>query len=308
MKTKAALPIIALCLALLLPLQLRIDAGMSAADKIDEVLYLPSGDKVKRISFGFDGILADFYWLRSVQYFGRQLLNEQNEFDWARMATVRLDLLYPLLDITTTLDPQYVEAYRFGSLFLPDYNREQAMNLINKGIQHNPQNWRLYQNLGTIHWQFKEYQQASEAFLRGSEQPDAPPWMRVIGGVMLAYGGERSTACQLYSTLLQDALKNNDEITARQMEGQLNRIIALDEVDYMNQLVGRYREATGNCPPALGALVPTLRQASGAVSACGQPIRVQINAQGQPVSPLGQPYRFDAANCKVLMPFDLYEP
>src|SRR5688500_16885335 len=121
MNTKVALLLIIICLALVVPLQQRIDASRSLEVSIEEVLYLPSGDKVKRVSFGFDGILADIYWLRSVQYFGQQLLNDSNEVDWSRMAKVRLNLLYPLLDITTTLDPKYIEAYRFGSLFLPDY-------------------------------------------------------------------------------------------------------------------------------------------------------------------------------------------
>ena len=55
-----------------------------------------------------------------------------------------LDLLWPLLDVTTTLDPHLLVAYRFGSMFLSDAPPRGAgrpdlgMQLIQRGIQANP--------------------------------------------------------------------------------------------------------------------------------------------------------------------------
>src|ERR1051326_2967520 len=140
MKTRVALIIIAIFLALTYPIQQYIDKHHPVEEAVEQVLFLPAGNIVKRLSFGFDGIMADFYWMRSVQYFGRQMLDENQEFDWSRVGKVRYDLLYPLLDITTTLDPNYIEAYRFGALFLPDYNYNQALKLLLKGIDNNPAN------------------------------------------------------------------------------------------------------------------------------------------------------------------------
>jgi len=37
---------------------------------LDEVLYLPSGKTVKRLSLGYSSLMADIYWTRAVQYFG----------------------------------------------------------------------------------------------------------------------------------------------------------------------------------------------------------------------------------------------
>ena len=37
---------------------------------IEEVLYLSSPKVLKRASLGYDGLLADIYWTRAVQYFG----------------------------------------------------------------------------------------------------------------------------------------------------------------------------------------------------------------------------------------------
>ena len=59
-----------------------------------------------------DAIVADIYWIRAVQYFGRTRLDARPGKSY--------DLLYPLLDITTTLDPQFNLAYRFGAVFLAE--------------------------------------------------------------------------------------------------------------------------------------------------------------------------------------------
>ena len=37
---------------------------------IEEVLFLSSPKVLKRASLGYDGLLADIYWTRAVQYFG----------------------------------------------------------------------------------------------------------------------------------------------------------------------------------------------------------------------------------------------
>ena len=37
---------------------------------LDEVLFLSSPKVIKRASLGYDGLMADIYWTRAVQYFG----------------------------------------------------------------------------------------------------------------------------------------------------------------------------------------------------------------------------------------------
>src|SRR5437667_198043 len=85
-----------------------VDAARGTEATLEEVLYLPSGKAVKQLSLGYSSLLADIYWTRAVQYFGGK----------HRDQSMRYDLLYPLLDITTDLDPQLIEAYQSGSVFL----------------------------------------------------------------------------------------------------------------------------------------------------------------------------------------------
>ncbi len=93
---------------------------------------------LKRLSLGYDGLLADIYWTRAVQYFGGKHYEGAEHYD----------LLAPLLEITTALDPHLIVAYEFGSNFLapkPPNGAgmpERAVALAEFGIQNNPNEWR----------------------------------------------------------------------------------------------------------------------------------------------------------------------
>src|SRR5438270_5991915 len=75
---------------------------------LEEVLYLPSGKVLKRLSLGYSSLLADIYWTRAVQYFGSRHVVHATHYE----------LLDPLLQITTDLDPHIIVVYQFGSVFL----------------------------------------------------------------------------------------------------------------------------------------------------------------------------------------------
>jgi len=87
---------------------------------------------VKSLSLGYQSLLADLYWIRAVQYYGRR--------EEAARRQVRYKNLAALLDITTTLDPQMMDVYRAGSSFLAEPEPvgagqpEESLKLLDKGI------------------------------------------------------------------------------------------------------------------------------------------------------------------------------
>ena len=93
----------------------RVDQ-LRASATLQEVLYIPSPEVVKRLSLGYSGLLADIYWTRAVQYFGGK----------HHARSTNYQLLLPLLQITTTLDPHLIPAYQFGAIFLAQGGTEGA--------------------------------------------------------------------------------------------------------------------------------------------------------------------------------------
>ena len=61
--------------------------------RLEDVLYITSPKFLKRMSLGYDGLLADIYWTRAVQYFGAQHHKGSGDFR----------LLAPLLQVAVEL-------------------------------------------------------------------------------------------------------------------------------------------------------------------------------------------------------------
>jgi len=209
---------------------------------LEEVLYLPSGKTLKRLSLGYSGLLANIYWTRAVQYFGSR---------HAR-GTTRYDLLAPLLDITTDLDPHLIVAYQTGSVFLCQRPPEgagqpdKAVALLEKGIRENPDYWRMYFTLGFVHYlERRDYKAAQQAFEKGSENPHALPWMKVMAARMAEKGADLETAMELWKGVYE----TNPDPMVR--ETAMRHILSLEADAHIAQLVDRvhaFQQQTGRLP------------------------------------------------------------
>ncbi|MBI1984372.1 MAG: hypothetical protein HYS61_09255, partial [Acidobacteria bacterium] len=223
----------------LVPLQRGIDRELKAAGMFADVLYVPSGWLLRRASLGHEGLLANLYWTRAVQYFGRQRLEQETQFE----------MLGPLLRITTELDPQLVIAYRFGAIFLAEApprgagRPREALHLLRRGIVANPDYWRLWQDLGFIYyWDLKEYETAARVFLAGSERPGAMVWMKVLAATVAAEGGAIGTSRLLWSEIYRQA--ENEQIRERARD-QLAALQAQEDLEKLNRLLAQFRKQEG---------------------------------------------------------------
>ena len=230
----------------LVPVRQGIDGR---ASETADVLYWGSGKSLSHLSLGYEGLLADIYWTRAVQYYGRQRLTRSGRFD----------LLGPLLQITTTLDPQLIVAYRFGAVFLAEKPPSgagqplQALQLLRRGIVANPDYWRLWQDLGFVYyWDLQDYAGASRAFRIGSERPGAQVWLKTLAAAAAAEGGEHETSRLLWSEIYHQA--DNEQIR-RSAQDHLTALAAEDDLGRLNVLLVRYREHFGRSARAFGEIV-----------------------------------------------------
>ena len=246
-------------------LQRHVDT-VSADYRIEaQELYLTSGEWVQRLTLGYDGLVACIYWTRAVQHFGRQ-----------HMAQGEYKLLYPLLDITTTVDPELILAYRFGAVFLAEElptgagQPDLAIKLLEKGIRQNPDYWRFWYDIGFVYYRaFKDYAKAAEAFRTGAEYPGAEAFMRIMAAKVAAEGGTRETARALW----QELYNSTDDPTIRSSaELHLLGIRLDEEIEFLQSVVDSYIHQAGRVPSgwrevAAAGLLP-----------------------GQPLDPMGRPY------------------
>lgn len=196
----ALLVLLPLGLAGVWRLQSGIDTQLAAIHQERDDLVLHSGKLVKILSLEYAPLMADLYWTRVVQYYGdKHARHDRN-----------LELLWPLLDVTTTLDPNLLVAYRFGSTFLSEPvprgagHPELGIQLLKRGIRANPDYWRFYEDLGFIYYfDMKDYAKASAAFEAGSENPDSQIWMKVMAAKIATEGASLSTSIFLWNDVYQ---------------------------------------------------------------------------------------------------------
>jgi len=253
--------------ALASALLLRQVDRMRSGSTLQEVLYVTSPKVLQRLSLGYNGLLADIYWTRAVQYFGGKHFAGAHDYN----------LLAPLLEITTTLDPQLTVAYEFGANFLapkpPDGagQPERAIELTEYGIRNNPNDWKLYYDLGFIYYMdLKDYKNAAEAFAHGSQVPGAHPFLRVMAAQMAQHGGEVRMAQMMWATTYQSAQDPNVRANA---VTHLRALQVEEDVTNLDHAVTAYRERTGKLPQELADL-----QKAGLLREI-------------PADPFGQPYK-----------------
>jgi tetratricopeptide (TPR) repeat protein len=265
-------------------------AGASAKYGEDQ-LYL-SGPTAKRLTLAFNGLAADWYWMRSLQYVGGKVVAYQDthegQFALDNLSTLDLKLLPSLLQVTTTLDPQFSAAYEYGAVLLPEINPDEAVSLLNKGIAANPSSWKLYQHLGYIHWQRQDYEKASEAYAAGSKQPGAPDWMTAMAARMKADRGSRESAREMYRHLAESS---NDNAINEMVAHQIMRLQWLDDRDEITHVL-RYLENHSpyeRCPESWRGVFAEFP---------GTRLRFD-SASGAPLDPSGIPYLLVKGRCEV---------
>lgn len=240
---------------------------LRARNSLQEVLYISSPKMLKRMSLGYTGLMADIYWTRAVQYFG-----------WHRANHIQHDeLLAPLLEITTYLDPHLIIAYEFGANFLapaPPHGAgeaDRAIQLIENGIRANPDAWRLYYNLGFIYYFEKhDYAGAAHAFARGAQIPGAHPFLKILAANMAQHAGETAMARMLWTTTLETTQDKQIQENARQ---HLRALKAAEDIAALQSIAAQYRRQSGHWPTSFEQLIAARWLA------------------GVPLDPLGKPYR-----------------
>jgi hypothetical protein len=230
-------------------LQHSIDAQRASLSQERDDVLLRSGKLAKVMSLEYAPLLADIYWTRVVQYYGNKHIRGQ----------ANLELLWPLLDIATTLDPNLLVAYRFGAIFLSQKapsgagRPDLAVQLIRRGIKENPEEWRLYENFGFVYYfDLKDYQKASQAFLEGSKNPHAQFWMKVMAARVAAEGESYETSMFLWKDVYDTT---SDPMVKKNALQHLQLLKVKEDCRRLDALADEYAKRYGKRPAHMREIV-----------------------------------------------------
>jgi tetratricopeptide (TPR) repeat protein len=227
-------------------------------DDREDALYITSGPALRRISIAMNALAADLYWIRTIQYFGgtRRRLIEEAQIappPPALALATDYDQLYPMLDVTTSLDPRFKIAYRFGAVFLAESypagpgRPDLAIRLLEKGLREQPDKWEYLEDIGFVrYWYGHDYRGAAQAFQRASEIAGAPWWLRSLAATTLAQGGDRESSRTMWRAIRESA---EIDWLRHDADRRLSQLDVLDQIDQLQRVIDRYTRANGHVPP-----------------------------------------------------------
>jgi hypothetical protein len=287
----ATVTAVAVLLAAAVELQAARERSYPRETETEESLYLRSGLAVRRIAGAYNTMAADLYWIRAIQYYGgtKQRLDAPGAIRpestlTAAPAADAYPLLYPLLDIATTLDPRFNIAYRFGAIYLAEpYPRganrpDQAIALLEKGLREKPDKWEYMEDIGFVHYWFRhDFRAASEWFKKASDVPGAPWWLRSMSATTLAQGGDRQSSRAMWTAIRQSA---ELDWLRHDADRRLLQLQALDVMDQLQSAVTGYAQRSGS-PPDWQTLV-----------------RARV-LRGMPLDPSGTPFELTGGRVQM---------
>jgi tetratricopeptide (TPR) repeat protein len=249
------------------------------------------GKKLKGYGIGAEGLLSDWYWMRALQYIGGKIVRTGlDQLNLDDLTPLNPRLLYPMLDNATELDPKSMAPFSYGATILPAISSEQAIALTEKGIAHNPDNWRLYQYLGYIYWKLQDYEKAGQTYDAGANIPGAPAFFRMMAGRVRTESGSRDLAREIYKQAVAEA---PDDSTRAVSEIRVLELDSLDERDAIDAALKEHRNLHGVCPRRWGDILPALTKFQ-----LPNGRDFMIDAARNIVDPSGVAYRIDPVKCE----------
>ena len=236
-------------------------AGRFADDRADrseslaarELIYLPTPATARLMSFGFQQLVADWYWVRGIQYFVEpaQELNQYRN-------------LGDFMEVVVGVDPDFKYAYKFAGISIPyDTGRlhfahtDRAISFLERGLARWPNDWQMRLYLGFYLLNFRnDPTGAAEQFEKAGPIRGAPPYLARFAAKLFSLNGEVARAKAFTEHMLATTEDPEEQARLRKRLEEIEMESSLREVE---AAAGRFRTEQGRWPIGLGELAGATR-------------------------------------------------
>lgn len=260
--------IVALGFGILVPTQRHINAERKTG--FDEhLLYLPQKDLLTHFTAGLNGVVADVLWLKCIQYTMRHFKTD-SKFTWLNQMCI----------MVTTLDPYFVDAYRYGGIFLAALKADDdaSLKLLERGAIKNPDRWELPYEMATVYLLNRREEPgsaklAARYMMIAAETGTAPKSVVEFAADLSAQHNLGDLEASIWQNMLHSPQKMMRELAAR----KLKELALRSDCVALTRALAVYRGKVGSPARRLSDLV-----SAGVVRAL-------------PTDPLGGSFIIDAA-------------
>ncbi|MDY6843273.1 MAG: hypothetical protein SVW57_04185 [Thermodesulfobacteriota bacterium] len=207
-------------------------------------VYLPYGKYLRFITMGYDQIIADVLWLRSIQYIGDKSEEKRG-----------YPHLYSLLDLVTDIDPKFVLAYRVGGVILSVWagKVEESNRLLKKGFKHNPDDWRLPFFIGFNNFFYlRNFHDAAYYIGKASIMQGSPPYLTMLASRLYAEAEVPEFGIEFLWRVYENTV---DKRVRNRVLRRMKELIVERDVKNLELALKRYKEKTNVNPKELQELI-----------------------------------------------------
>ena len=210
-----------------------------------DLVFVPSASFVKRASLGFDNLVADLLWLRTVRYVFREHKGP-NRFKW----------LKEMLQIVSEMDPHFCQVYWWGGgwLYMDADRPEDGIEFLKKGLKYCPDKWLIPYHLGKCYREklFDE-KRATFYFEKAYHTPGAPKALMLA----VAAGYERQGLFDKAQRLWREAQRTTADPNIAQAAAKKVRDIqaTIETMAFLDRQIEAFQQKFGRIPDTLEELL-----------------------------------------------------
>lgn len=224
--------------------QVQVEGYRDIEQKIEEFMLLPKGEYLKPVVLGYEQLVGDIIWLRSIQVLGDKVVTPRG-YDWA----------YHALDVVTTLDPKFAYAYQLGGVNLSVLGKRPDLSnmLLEKGMRENPDVWQIPFYLGFNNFFYlNDFKSAAEYMAIASKLPGHPAYLPKLAARLYVQAGEPAVALDI---LLRLYMETRDEKVRATVEQRIKEVTVERDIKILENAIESFRGGYRRDPEDLRELV-----------------------------------------------------
>jgi hypothetical protein len=222
----------------------RADAMLKPSELADSraLIYLPTPAQARLLSLGFQQLMADWYWVKGLQYFtdpAQEVKEYRNLGDF--------------LEVVLGLDPDFQYAYKFAGIAIPFdtgrlrfSNTARAIDFLERGSKRFPGNWELHFYLGFYLLNFREDTAgAAEHFAAAARLPGSPEYMKLFAARLFSVSGDLERGRLFAEAMLASTTDANERA---KLERRIRDIGMEGKLRQLEEAARRFHDERGRWP------------------------------------------------------------
>lgn len=203
--------------------------------------YVPPLDYLRIISGSFKNFCADIFYIRGVLAIAEKIEDRNVWIDWVQKN----------FETATSLDPKLTQGYFFAGVVIgrDEESIKKGIKLLERGIKRNPDEWQIPYWIGFNYYQLGDYLKAIEYYEKASNFTAAPKFLKSIQP-MSYYKAGRPDLGLMYLEGLLHSIKD-----PKQLEWIEIKLMWLQNLVYLEEKVGQFKEVHGRWPEGLEELI-----------------------------------------------------